>query len=444
MTLIPELERELTRAIRVQGERSADVGARDREPRVRDMRPPGPHPRGPRPRARRPRTEWWRRVPLLAPLVALALGTAVALAATGVIGFGAPERAPGTPPSRPSSPRSGYGTVRPGSSRLLAVRAADPAGGLPWGMRVAETTRGLGCIAVGRVLDGELGTLGIDGAFANDGRFHPRPAELTDGPAGCAPMDARGELFISVSESEVPRSASVYRRCYPPGMTFGARPSELCPAQDERNIYYGLLGPQATGITYAYDGKTHTVTPQGPQGAYLIVLPAVGGDDFNGVTSSLLPTNSPVTQISYRDGLVCHFSLSERHAPTPRCATPPGYTPAPTPHPTTAQLRTPITATVSRSAHAAWSITVAFRARVPVANALSAYTIELHQPGRPAQWAIGSTWSDLRTGQRARMSFSNLTRPGLYTGTVSFSASDRPGGRGFGGALVGRFSARIP
>jgi hypothetical protein len=257
-------------------------------------------------------------------------------------------------------------------------------------------------------------------------------------------MDARGELFISVSESEVPRSASVYRRCYPPGMTFGARPSELCPAQDERNIYYGLLGPQATGITYAYDGKTHTVTPQGPQGAYLIVLPTAGGDDFNGVTSSLLPTNSPVTRISYRDGLVCHFSLSERHAPTPRCATPPGYTPAPTPHPTTAQLRTPITATVSRSAHAAWSITVAFRARVPVANALSAYTIELHRPGKPAQWSIGSTSSDLRTGQRARMTFSDLTRPGVYTGTVTFSASDRPGGRGFGGALVGRFSARIP
>jgi hypothetical protein len=434
MTLIPELERELTRAIRTQ-----DV----RHLRASDLPPGEPRAREPRPRARGPRAEWWRRVPLLASLAALALGTAVALAATGVIGFGAPETAPGTPPTRPPSPTSGYGTVRPGSSRLLPVRTADPAGGPPWGMRVAETTRGLGCIAVGRVLDGELGTLGIDGAFADDGRFHPRPAELTNGPSGCAPLDARGELFISVSESEVPRSASVYRRCYPPGMTFGARPSELCPAQDERNIYYGLLGPDATGINYSYRGATHTVTPQGPQGAYLIVLPAAGGDDFNGVTSSLMPNNSPVTQISYRDGRVCHFSLHELHAPA-GCSTPPGYTPAPTPHPSTAQLRTPILATVTRSAHAAWSITVAFHARVPVTNALSAYTIELHTPGRPAAWSIASTATDLRAGQRTQMVFSNLTRPGLYLGSVSFSASGKPGGRGFGGVLVGRFSARVP
>ncbi|MGA2453205.1 MAG: hypothetical protein ABSG93_06750 [Solirubrobacteraceae bacterium] len=412
MTLIPELERELTRAIRLQAQRS--------------------------------HAEWWRRVPLLAPLAALLLGTAVALAATGVIGFGAPESAPGTPRVRPPSPTSGYGIVRAGSSRLLTVRVADPAGGLPWGMRVAETTRGLGCVTVGRVLDGELGTLGIDGAFANDGRFHPLPVRLTDGPVACAPLDAQRELFISVSESDVPRSASVFRRCYPPGEIVGARASELCPEHDERNIYYGLLGPQATSVTYEYASTTHTVTPQGPQGAYLIVLPAAGGDDFNGVTSSLLPTNSAITQVTYRSGLVCHFSRAEVPAPAGSCRTPPGYIAARTPHPTTAQLRTPITATASRSPHAAWSITVAFRARVAIKNALSQYTVELHTPGTPQAIAIGSTSSDLRSGQQAQMIFSNLTRPGLYTGTVTFSASSRPGGRGFGGTLVGRFSARIP
>ncbi len=417
MTLIPELERELTRAIR---------------------------PQEPRPGAPRPRAEWWRRAPLLAPLAALMLGTAVALAATGVIGFGAPETAPGTPPTRPPSPTSGYGTVRPGSSRLLPVRTADPAGGPPWGMRVAETTRGLGCLTVGHVLDDELGTLGIDGAFANDGRFHPRPANLTNGPAGCAPLDAHGELFISVSESDVPRSASVYRRCYPPGITVGARPSELCPAQDERNIYYGLLGPEATGISYTYRGATHTLTPQGPQGAYLIVVPHGGGHDFNGATSGLMPTISPITQVTYRGGLVCRFSRSESPAPTGRCKTPPGYEPAPTPHPTAAQLRTPITATVSRSPTAAWSITVMFHARVAITNALNQYTVELQQPGSPRALGIGGTPSDLRAGQQAQLIFSNLTRAGLYTGTVTFTTSARPGGLGLGGTLVGHFSARIP
>ena len=84
MTLIPELERALTRAI-------------------------APHS----PRARR---AWWRRVPLLASLATVLLGTAVALAATGVVGFGAPESAAGIARVRPSSPTSGFGTVRRGSA----------------------------------------------------------------------------------------------------------------------------------------------------------------------------------------------------------------------------------------------------------------------------------------------------------------------------------------
>ncbi len=412
MTLIPELERELTHAI-------------------------GLH-------VHRERRAWRRHVPLLASLATLLLGTAVALAATGVIRFGAPEGAPGTPLFRPPSPTSGLGTVRTGSSRLLTVRVADPAGGLPWGMRVAGTTRGLGCVTVGRVLDGELGTLGIDGAFANDGRFHPLPAALATGPGGCAPLDARGELFINVSESDVPSNGSVFRRCTPPGMAVGARSGQLCPEKDERDLYYGLLGPDATSIAFEYAGATHTVTPQGPQGAYLIVVPHAAGHDFNGATSGLMPTSTSITRITYRGGLVCRFPQPEGPPPAGGCGTPPGYQPAPTPQPTAAQLRTPIKATVSRSPTAAWSITVTFRARVPIANALNQYTVELRQPGTPDALGIGGTSSDLRAGQQARLIFSNLTRPGLYRGTVMFTASARPGGRGLGGTLVGRFSARIP
>jgi len=414
MTLIPELERELTQAI---GLRTAGA-----------------------------RRAWWQRLPLLTSLATMLAGTAVALAATGVVGFGAPESAPGIARVRPPSPTSGFGTVRRGSTHLLAPRVADPRGGPPWGIRASTTTRGLGCIAVGRVLDGELGTLGVDGAFANDDRFHPLPAELTTGPGGCAPLDARGELFIAVSESDVPRSASVFRRCDPPGMAVAARREELCPEQDERNLYYGLLGPQATSIAYEHEGVTRTISPLGPQGAYLIVVQHGAGHDLNGVTSGLMPTGSPITRITYRGGLVCRVSRSQGPAPTGRCKTPPGYVPAPTPHPTAAQLDTPITATVSRSPTAAWSITVAFRARVAITNALNQYTVELQQPGTPRALGIAGTSSDLRTGQKARLVFSNLTRSGLYTGTVTFTASSsRPGGlAGLGGTLVGRFSARIP
>ena len=412
MTLIPELERELTRAIRLHA-----------------------------PGARR---AWLPRVPVLASLTTMLLGTAVALAATGVIGFGAPESAPGTAHVRPPSPTSGLGVVRTGSSRLLPVRAEDPAGGLPWGMRVSETTRGLGCVAVGRVLDGQLGALGIDGAFGDDGRFHPLPVALTAGPGECAPLDARGELFINISENDVPTSGSVFRRCYPPGMVVGARPGELCAQKDERNFYYGLLGPQATSIAYRYAGVTHTIAPRGPQGAYLIVLPTAGGDHFNGATSTLMPTRSPITRIAYRGGLVCRFPQAEGPPPSDVCDTPPGYMPAPAPHPTTAQLRTPIHATVTASRTAAWSITVTFRARVAIENALAQYTVELHSPGTPRALGIGASSSDLRAGQQARFTFSNLTRPGIYSGVVTFTTSRGPGTPGFGGTLVGRFRARVP
>ena len=85
-----------------------------------------------------------------------------------------------------------------------------------------------------------------------------------------------------------------------------------------------------------------------------------------------------------------------------------------------------------------------FRARVAITNALNQYTVELQQPGSPRALGIGATQSDLRAGQQAQLIFSNLTRAGLYTGTVTFTTSARPGGLGLGGTLVGHFSARIP
>ena len=58
---------------------------------------------------------------------------------------------------------------------MLPIAAPDPAGGPDWGMRVLSTTRGEGCLQLGRIVDGKLGALGQDDAFANDGRFHELP-----------------------------------------------------------------------------------------------------------------------------------------------------------------------------------------------------------------------------------------------------------------------------
>ena len=114
-----------------------------------------------------------RRVNAVVMAVVLVLaGGAIAVAATGVLS-GSPVKQQGR-----LSPNAGIGVPAPGGSRLLALRAADPQGGLPWGMRLVHTTRGEICVQIGRLDDGQLGQLGIDGAFHDDGRFHPLAPDI--------------------------------------------------------------------------------------------------------------------------------------------------------------------------------------------------------------------------------------------------------------------------
>ncbi len=85
-------------------------------------------------------------------LAAVMTTTTIALAATGVILTGSPVE----PAVHPIA-TAGEGIPVEGGVRLLPLRAPDPAGGLPWGMRIIHTTRNLICVQVGRVLDGQLG-----------------------------------------------------------------------------------------------------------------------------------------------------------------------------------------------------------------------------------------------------------------------------------------------
>jgi hypothetical protein len=164
------------------------------------------------------------------------------------------------------------------------------------------------------------------------------------------------------------------------------------------------------------------------------------------VGTGLIPAGRPITEVTYRGGLVCRFAGGN---PEPRsdCSTPPGSTYT---QPNLKRLLataplTGITAAVSHGRHSAWRVTVSFGAPVAIPNALTAYSIELHDPGRPRSWGATSTETNLRRGQRVSISFSNLTRPGIYTGLVRLT--DRPSnvvGLGLAGPVVGRFSARIP
>ncbi len=255
----------------------------------------------------------------------LALVT-IALAATGVILSGAPVR-----PEEVLNPSVGVGVPAPGASQLLPLRVADPVGGPPWGMRIVSTTRGEECVQIGRVQHGQLGELGIDGAFHDDGRFHPIPADalprdefhhqIFDSMLGTATTSCHlaGEAVMGEHLGVSPSAAAESPRS--PG-----------PAVGLRDLSYGLLGPQAVSVTYHRDANQRTVTVLAPLGAYLIVTPArareqVGyGNEALGTPGDLAPS-SPFTAITYRiDGKTCRRGPSQppwvHHHLTDQCPQP--------------------------------------------------------------------------------------------------------------------------
>ncbi len=238
---------------------------------------------------------------VLLTLGALLIAATIALAATGVILTGAPVR-----PEEVLNPGVGVGVPAPGGSRLLALRVADPAGGPPWGMRLVTTTRGLECVQIGRVRDGQLGELGIDGAFHDDGRFHPIPAAALP----------RDEYHHQIFDSLL---GSATTSCHLSGQAIagghvGVSPSAAAetprdggPASSLRDLYYGLLGPQAVSVSYRLQGSKLSDPVLAPLGAYLIVARAdpdqqLGtGSESLGTDGDLAP-GAPLTAISYRIG----------------------------------------------------------------------------------------------------------------------------------------------
>ena len=89
--------------------------------------------------------------------------------------------------------------------------------------------------------------------------------------------------------------------------TFSRRQPIPCPTQDTRDVYFGLLGPDAASISYVSGGgRTVTVPTVGPDGAYLIVTRARPGEqqgDSSGFVA-LLKTG-PIRAVTYRDGHTC-------------------------------------------------------------------------------------------------------------------------------------------
>jgi hypothetical protein len=343
-------------------------------------------------------------------------GGAIAVAATGVLN-GSPVKRQG-----PATPNAGIGVPAPGGSRLLALRAADPQGGLPWGMRLVHTTRGEICVQIGRLDNDQLGQLGIDGAFHDDGRFHPLAPnilpEISDsGDVSCnlATAPIRIGIWPSGDRNAAPN---------------GPEETSFKPtAADLRSISWGLLGPHAVSITYqtAAGVLTRPVAPG--TGAYLIVnavghLPRSigGGSEFVGRTSGhTVDAQSPtgiegsVIATTFRFG---SFTCSIGHGA-------PVATRCPTYHPTpehrfapTRSLNEPVQVTLRTQSHGSCSAAflvdpcyraeIEFKAPYAVTSAGSEYFV---QAKSSCSHARASSWSfthNVQQGETVRTESSGL------------------------------------
>jgi len=333
--------------------------------------------------AARPRWRRGRLNAVLATITVLLASGAIAAAATSILS-GSPVRSEGEPPS---TPRSGVGVPSRADSSAIIVRTADPAGGLAWGMRIVPTTRGEVCLQVGRIAGGELGELGIDGVFHNDGLFHPLE------PNALPTYGTSSEMVTCVLNDQtiVEDSPSVDRSGDPVPQE-GVRP----PSYELRSISFGMLGPNALSVTYRTAHGLRTIPVSRGTGAFLVVGPTTKrgrqfelgagyiGDPKASPVDAIAVTNpaAVVAAVTYRLGSsICSVG---RGAPVSR--------PCPAPHltgggrvTTTRDLHEALHATAVEQTAAdcraaflndpCYRVLLTFRAPYAVANARTEYEV---------------------------------------------------------------------
>jgi hypothetical protein len=248
---------------------------------------------------RRHARRWRRRgTPLLVGLATLVVAGGAVAAAIGLLDNGDPvPPAPGPPQLTAVQGTKGF--------TLATVRASDPDGGPQWGIgtydanpigaasRVPEDIAAqfrntVTCVVVGRVQNGQLGVVGRDGVFGNDGRFHElAPAAQSSSVCGGRAKDGTFTIMSSVP----PIPASGYTGA--PGTSIGGcrervnldgptvspqtrrklRGVPQCSVAGLRRVVAGFAGPRAATATLTASGYRKTLKLQpNENGAYLFVL----------------------------------------------------------------------------------------------------------------------------------------------------------------------------
>ncbi len=384
--------------------------------------------------------------------------SAAALAAGGVL-TGEPVK---DPPGVVAKPTVGAGVTR--AATLTALRVADPGGGPPWGLRTVKTTRELGCVQIGRVVQGRLGVLGQDGAFGDDGRFHEKPASLSSG-RDCQPLDAAGHSFVAVSFQGLPASGAAFcvlRRtaAAPRGSALPTVP--LCAKANLRILYYGTLGPQARSVTYLDEsGRPRTARTSGPDGAYLVVLRPSAKRPAKGYFVPAVSPGSGLRSVRYRDGHECRIRSPRALGGAKRCPRV-GYQSPRTVPVTAADVRSPVQARFAPKpvdpsppgvpASPMWELTLTFTARLAAdSRADYVYTVAPDRSRGCSSTSLGSVARDVRAGEPVTVTaYVPLRCRGLVRGRVAFhQPGSHPDELPFPGSLpsgplVGTYRATIP
>jgi hypothetical protein len=241
-------------------------------------------------------------------------------------------------------------------------------------MRIIHTTRGLICVQIGRVYGDQLGQLGVDGAFHNDGRFHPLPADalpdvlasasgwMAGNCAGQGDTYAGDSVGLELSAATSPRQGTAV-------------------LADRREISFGLLGVHAVSVTYREGTETRTQAVLPRLGAYLIVQryrsgrplgssSETGGRDEPGNHSSPAGPNGALTAITYSyAGRPCVDRGNLRLA---SC----GLSEVPPPRPAALLIvHEPLRAHLHIHNHVITSAQISFHAPYPVTNADESYSV---------------------------------------------------------------------
>jgi hypothetical protein len=444
-------------------------------------------PRSPRRALARRRLPGGRRHRLaliLAVVLLLLAGATLALATSGVILTGA------SVPPTPATPSAGAGLPLPGQSRLLSVRVPDPVGGLPWGMRLVHTTRGLACVQIGRVSEGRLGELGLDGAYGDDGRFHPVGPGVLPSYAGAAAeggvTSERGSCVLAygdvtgggqawgsavVAEFQgADENAAFTRRTV--GLLQRRRPRQFARRTGRvlqgrrRQILYGILGPKAVSVTYRAGSELRVVPVVPGVGAYLIVLPektpsereSQGEAPGTDVPGEGPGTAGPLVAITYStQGRTCEngsdaetgSSFAVKHA----CPPPNPYPASLRVTPPGSFVRTPTATFQTRGNQVTAAIISIADAPFAVTSAAEGYAVSTSACGPRAE-GVRSAVLDENVAASARVSirieypFSDpCTRNGVQAQVIYQAAgpdAKRSYGRAPGELVIGAVTLRLP